>query len=145
MWEEVPSIFHVHLQDSCRYIEDNVWTARLKSAGAGPLFQPSLTQPTHCLQYICQYLDDAHEKSKVLPPTSSNPNHYSMSISGASWDLACSGRIFDPDFFLGLARHVCFGTEIPGSGTDCNITEICFFAGWDDCRCCLSLAFSQFW
>ena len=116
--------------------------ARLKKCRRDPLawplrlhFSNLASHSPHIVyqEYICQCLGDVHEISKVLPPTSSNPNQQTIYISGASWDLAISGRIFDPDFFL--ARH---GTVFSARkfwdparhGTARNITENCF----DTCR-----------
>ena len=69
-------------------------------------------------EYICQYLGDVHEISKILPPTSSNPNQYSISIleTVGIWQFRVeySTRIFS---WHGTARFFRHGNSGIRHGT----------------------------
>ena len=78
-----------------------------RARGPRPHFFNLASDSPHIVyqEYICQYLGDVHEISKVLPPTSSNPGIWQSRVE-------YSTRI---NSWHGTARF--FGTEILGSGT----------------------------
>ena len=65
-------------------------------------------------EYICQYLGDVHEISKVLPPTSSNTGIWQSRVE------------YSTRMNSGTARHGFFGTEILGSGTARHGTSLIY-------------------